>query len=166
VVTGQETLASTSVQERRKVKEKNSIQVEHNIEVAHRLTQTPGKCQQVHGHSMWVELEMWGEVDDNGILAGVMFGDLKTRFRHHLDTTYDHHWLLNYEDPLVLECERAGIDLPGLEKCKGDPTTENIAKWIGGWGLHFIGQLAVTIPRLRVVVHETKVNVATWEWEK
>lgn len=148
------------------MKEQSTIKVEHNIEVAHRLTKTPGKCVQIHGHSMWVEFELWGQVDNNGILNGIMYGDLKSRFRHHLDTLYDHHCLLYFEDPFVLECERNDIEVPGLEKCTEDPTTENIAKWIGAWGIEaLVNEMKDPIPRLKVTVHETRVNVATWEWE-
>lgn len=147
--------------------QKHSIRVEHNIEVAHRLTKVPGKCENIHGHSMWVEFEMWGWLTDAGILAGVTYGDLKSSFRHHLDSEFDHHCLLNHEDPLVKDCEDAGIKIPGATLCREDPTTENIAKWIGGWGqLFIVGSLKGPITRLKVTVHETRVNVATWEWEE
>ena len=156
------------------MKETSSIEVRHNIEVAHRLTKTPGKCQNIHGHSMWVEFEIWGELDDAGLLAGIDYGSLKKHFRHHLDTEYDHHLLLNRDDPFARGMTDEPPDtrgdaiytfLPGLQPCTEDPTTENIAKWIGAWGVEtVVGGSAFEIPRLRVTVHETKVNIATWEW--
>lgn len=143
-------------------KEIASLQICHNIEVAHRLTKTPGKCLQVHGHSMWVEMEMWGDIDDNGLVGGLEFGALKLKFRHMLDTDFDHRCLLNHQDPLVLKCEQAGIELPGLSKCIEDPTTENLARWIGQWGVEY---LASGLHRVKCTVHETRVNIASWEWE-
>jgi 6-pyruvoyl-tetrahydropterin synthase len=130
----------------------SSIAVRHNIEVAHRLSLLPGKCEAILGHSMWVRLELWGPVDRNGILAGLDFGALKKDFRGHLDRDYDHRLLLNANDPL------AELDLPGLRECEGDPTTENIARWVGEWARNTYP----TLDGYAVTVDETHVNAASW----
>jgi 6-pyruvoyltetrahydropterin/6-carboxytetrahydropterin synthase len=132
-----------------------TLKIRHNIEVAHRLSLLPGKCQQIHGHSMWVVAELTGEVNNKGILLGIDFGEAKATFRQHLDFTYDHHLLLNRADPV------AESVLPGLCLCEADPTTENIAKWIGGWCSTEFDQNGLY--RVRVEVWETQVNSATWE---
>lgn len=134
-----------------------SIYVRHNIEIAHRLYEMPGKCEQIHGHSMWVQLTIHGHLDAKGTLDGLDFGSIKKKFRDHLDSTYDHKLLLNgkdvwagalcartvlransssaepistlYDDPAMFET------LPGLVRTAGDPTTENIAKWIAEWAV-------------------------------
>lgn len=132
-----------------------TLKVRHNIEVAHRLSLLKGKCEQIHGHSMWVTAEFEGRVNDKGILLGMDFGSVKAMFRQHLDTTYDHHLLLHEKDPV------SGTALPGLMTVPGDPTTENISRWIGEWcqdaykrqGLH----------RVKIEVWETSTNSATWE---
>jgi 6-pyruvoyl-tetrahydropterin synthase len=157
------------------MKQIQSVQLRHNIEVAHRLTKTPGKCTQIHGHSMWVEMEMWGEVDENGLVEGLEFGAVKRLFRAHLDGEYDHRTLLNKNDPfanpIYLPLHGADgialptgnyqeVELPGLAVCVDDPTTENIAKWIGGWGTTIFDRVS----KLRVVVHETAVNMASYEY--
>lgn len=131
-----------------------SLVVRHNIEVAHRLSLLPGKCENIHGHSMWVTLEMRGhKIDQNGLLGGLDFGAIKKAFRAHLDTAYDHRLLLNEIDLL------AGMELPGARLCPGDPTTENIAKWVAQWARqNFQGT-----PGFRVRVDETHVNAAVWE---
>lgn len=131
-----------------------TLKVRHNIEVAHRLSLLPGKCENIHGHSMWVVAEFEGPVNENGVLMGMEFGDIKQTFRHHLDSIYDHHLLLNMEDPWA-------HDLPGLQVCDGDPTTENIAKWIGLWSLEEYD--APGLLRVKIEVWETAVNSATWE---
>lgn len=152
-----------------------TLRVEHNIEVAHRLSKTPGKCQQIHGHSMWVELEMLGQgLDVTGKMVGMEYGDLKRVFRHHLDTQLDHHLLLSKDDPwadslvktdaLARGDSVVGDHLPGLALCTDDPTTENIAKWIGEWAYMEFGE-GLGIQRIQIVVHETRVNAATWTVE-
>jgi 6-pyruvoyltetrahydropterin/6-carboxytetrahydropterin synthase len=153
-----------------------SIAVKHNIEVAHRLFELPGKCEQIHGHSMWVTMELHGDVNSKGILAGIEYGDLKKMFRQHLDETYDHRLLLNASDPFarpifMVDEHVEGtfspdavpqVFLPGLQATVGDPTTENIAEWIAtvmreeivlaGWHENLIA--------LDVTVWETSVNMA------
>lgn len=155
--------------------------VRHNIEVAHRLFELEGdKCQQIHGHSCWVEMKLHGHVNSKGILEGLSFGEIKKAFRTHLDTNFDHHLLLNEKDPWAgrlfrevpqewVEADTGlgprtayGVDtntngyLPGLQTVPGDPSTENIARWIANW--------AVDTFHLPVDVHvqETHVNGAGW----
>lgn len=121
----------------------HSIAVKHNIEVAHRLYQTIGKCENIHGHSMWVTMHIYGTLNDKGMLAGIEYGDLKHMFRQYLDERYDHHLLLNAADPFAHPIFTIDRDeegrftptsdqsfLPGLTTLLKDPTTENIAEEI------------------------------------
>lgn len=137
----------------------NILAVKHNIEVAHRLSLLPGKCENIHGHSMWVTLELKGKLDSSGIMEGIEFGALKKDFRDHLDDVYDHHLLLNENDPwaVPIYTNQKAERLPGLHECVGDPTTENIARWIGEFmTIKYYHTSAVT-------VWETAVNMARWE---
>jgi 6-pyruvoyl-tetrahydropterin synthase len=124
--------------------------------VAHRLYLTEGKCENIHGHSMKVKLEIFGTVDDKGILNGLNFTDVKKEFRGFLDGMFDHHLLLNNKDPWA---QKAIINdiynyLPGLQTFPGDPTTENIAEYIKDWADgEFKGHCEVE-------VWETDVNMA------
>lgn len=138
-----------------------SIKVRHNCEMAHRLFETPGKCENIHGHSWWVELEIGGDVDEHGLLGGIDFGIAKMALRSYLDDNFDHRVLLNEHDQFAgdLTIGQVDLQLPGLKTMEGDPTTENFAKMIGQhmralFGLKF---------QYRVTVWETKVNAATWE---
>lgn len=141
-----------------------TIKVRHNVEMAHRLFETPGKCENIHGHSWWVELEIceWSEgVDEHGLFAGLDFGVVKQSLRAFLDANYDHRVLLNSEDHwshvLYVNSPR-GSRLPGLQTMNGDPTTENFAKLVGEWAQRTFG----VEHRYVVTVWETSVNAATW----
>jgi len=92
----------------------------------------------------------------------IEFGSAKRRFRDYIDSTYDHRLVLNQEDPfagpiymakefiveytekeLVEQAKhqlKAKFDatsdqvfLPGLSLVPGEPTVENLAKWIAQW---------------------------------
>ena len=138
------------------------LRVVHNIEAAHRLSLLPGKCEAIHGHSMLVTLTLYGPVNvRTGILADLDFSLIKKAFRSHLDAWYDHRLLLFERDPFVQSCAKKEIDIPGLRACTGDPTTENIARWIGMWAQsEWTGSAIETI---HVEVAETRVNKAFWE---
>lgn len=121
------------------------LYVREYIQVAHRLTVLKGKCQQIHGHSMLVTVTLQGLVQDGISLDPndpdpsnpLDFSEIKASFRHYLNERYDHHLLLNSKDPwavsLTGEANPANQRyryLPGLIATDGDPTVENIARWI------------------------------------
>jgi 6-pyruvoyl-tetrahydropterin synthase len=67
------------------------------------------------------------------------FGAMKKMFREYIDGKYDHHLILNEDDPWARTVKtQPGDDdswqqLPGLVTVPGDPTVENLAKWIAEW---------------------------------
>jgi len=127
------------------------IAVKHNVEMAHRLSQTPGKCQQIHGHSWQVILKLRGPVDETGKV--LEFGEVKKTFRGYLDATFDHRLLLWLHDPLI---KNTGFPerYPGIQTFETDPTTENFAAHIHEWANIF------DLPH-EVEVWETAVNMAS-----
>jgi 6-pyruvoyltetrahydropterin/6-carboxytetrahydropterin synthase len=143
-----------------------SIAILHNAEAAHRLFTTPGKCERIHGHSFQILVQMFGPVDEHGMVCGLDFGAVKKVFRNHIDTDYDHHLLLNEFDPFAGEMQVVGDgflqNLPGVQPMPGDPTTENIAKWIGQFMVEQYKDYGIT--SLTCSVQETKVNGASWDW--
>lgn len=147
----------------------SSIFIRHNMEIAHRLSQLPGKCQKIHGHSMKVELRIDGELDEQGILMGLDYGILKKVFRNYIDSEYDHRLLLNKDDEWAQQLwtmasgstDEAKL-LPGLRTCAADPTTENLAKWICEWVVSEFGGYA---PHgVHVTISETGTNGAMAKW--
>lgn len=159
------------------------LKINHNMEMAHRLSKDTTKCKQIHGHGMQVELVFLNLEQDpeTGMCktrfgATMEFGAMKRKFRDHIDNTYDHHLVLNEDDdfaqPFILyekipfsqgevymEQELQGLEqtLPGLTTTPGEPTVENLAKWIGEW--------AATTFQCDVLcsIEETKTNGASVE---
>ena len=118
------------------------MMVRHNAEIAHRLSQSPGKCQQIHGHGLQIELVLLELAQDleTGMAKDregniLDFSAIKKSFRAHIDEDYDHHLLLNEADPWSLAHHDGAPQekLPGLKTFPGDPTVENLCKWIALW---------------------------------
>lgn len=125
------------------------LKISHNMEMAHRLSLAPesSKCYKIHGHGMQVELTLLAEEGEDGMAVNsahqpMEFGYMKKMFRDYIDSTYDHHLVLNEKDPWAApfqvydteeDPERNNKTLPGLVTVPGDPTTENLCKWIAEW---------------------------------
>lgn len=148
------------------------IYVSHNAEIAHRLMNLPGKCEHIHGHSLQIEMHIAGHIDEKGLLAGLDFGSVKKVFRTLIDEQLDHQLHLNYKDPWSRELindhqydpmkEVPAISwstLPGLRTWPGDPTTENIAKWICE---AMCDKFGAKFP-IRIFVQETNTNGAEYQ---
>lgn len=138
------------------------LTVSHNIEIAHRLYTLPGKCQNIHGHSMWVTLKIYAEhSDENGYALSsdgtlLEFGNLKKEFRRYLDAIWDHHLHLNQSDPwagLVTLDGDLMEPLPGLQTWPLDPSTENIGRWIKNQCMLFVPNTEIAI-----IISETRTN--------
>jgi len=82
------------------VRQLAALTIEHNFETAHRLPFLPGKCQNIHGHSWKVKLYFEGVLDENGIVEGIEFGQLKKVCREWIDKYLDHGAMLGWDDPL------------------------------------------------------------------
>lgn len=124
------------------------LKIKHNMEIAHRLSKDTTKCKQIHGHGMQIELafENLEQDSETGMCKTrfgqtMEFGSMKRKFRDHIDNMYDHHLVLNETDDFAQEFYFHGEDwengrgatLPGLTTAPGEPTVENLAKWIGEW---------------------------------
>jgi 6-pyruvoyltetrahydropterin/6-carboxytetrahydropterin synthase len=141
-----------------------SVTIRHNFETAHRLPHIGGKCQNLHGHSWWVDVTVSGDASPRGIV--VEFGDLKKHLRQWIDGHLDHGAMLGRDDELVAALKAAeskvfvfGVSEPsfGLDW----PTVENVAELlarVADEGLRAGGWPGVRVSR--VTVRETHVNAA------
>ena len=69
------------------------------------------KCRVEHGHSYWIEVFIEGDVDENGLCAGVDTAEIEMIWKG-IHPMLDHAGSMN--------------KLPGLE----NPTTEIFARWL------------------------------------
>jgi 6-pyruvoyl-tetrahydropterin synthase len=160
-----------------------SIIVTHNVEMGHRLSQQPdSKCYHLHGHSWWIELELFAPLDDKGMVGGLNFGDVKKTWREYLDIHFDHHMCLNEDDPLVQmlygepHSDVSTFKLWGITTIPYDPTVENMASL---WGITTLpydptvenmaslwGRQAEEffrgVSKVSIKVKEAATNAATW----
>jgi 6-pyruvoyltetrahydropterin/6-carboxytetrahydropterin synthase len=141
------------------------LSVRHNFEAAHRLTSTASrKCQAIHGHSWWAELYLSGDVLDADEML-CPYGDIKKAWRGWIDSRLDHALLLNQEDPLI-DLLKSADSAQKIFECRGDPTTENVAKLLFSVAINIIHQVCMdrqVIPRVRrVVLQETHTNFASY----
>lgn len=148
-----------------------SVVVKHNFETAHRLPFLDGKCVNLHGHSWWAEVTLFGDVDRDGIL--VDFATIKRGLRDWIDAALDHGTMLGYDDPLIVPLTRAGCKVfvfdPTVGPCARRvspnlrplhwPTVENVAELIRRITLGLIANLDGLSVHVRV--EETHVNAAT-----
>jgi len=69
-----------------------------DFEAAHELPWHEGKCKNLHGHSYKFEIDIEGEISDNGIL--VDFYHVSSIVKENIVEKYDHKFLNNFfENP-------------------------------------------------------------------
>jgi 6-pyruvoyltetrahydropterin/6-carboxytetrahydropterin synthase len=92
----------------------------------HRLHGHPGKCAGLHGHNGTVKIELQNDqLNPQGMVAD--FFDIKNTIGTWIETTLDHHLILQESDPLVDVLRKHGEIVLTLPV---EPTAENLAKWI------------------------------------
>ena len=145
------------------------IEVNHNVEMGHRLSRQPdSRCFHLHGHSWRVFLRIAGPMDP---ISGMVmdFGPIKSAWRGWLDDNYDHHLLLNPEDPLIVHLLNHGggfgektIEEWGITLTDGcDPTVENFAKMNYHWAKDHFQQYG-QMYKFHVKVFEAASNAAEY----
>lgn len=143
-----------------------TITVRHNFETGHRLPQLGGKCENLHGHSWWVEVTV--EAPDTPATV-VEFGQFKKGLRDWIDTHLDHGVMLGHRDPLADILPHHGKTFlfaggDGLTAGIYWPTVENVAVLLS----RVAGQVLADTDHAPgatvtgVKVSETHVNAAGW----
>jgi len=103
---------------------KDSVTKIFSFDAAHRLYNYEGKCHNLHGHTWKVEVTLSGPLNENGMV--VDFNDMDKKIGKMIDEKFDHATILNINDPLLSKI-RLDTNYFGLS---GDPTSENLAKFI------------------------------------
>jgi 6-pyruvoyltetrahydropterin/6-carboxytetrahydropterin synthase len=113
------------------------VRVEDSFDASHIIPGHPGKCRNLHGHSYNVEVFTIGnQLDDNAILLGADFIDLKQALRIIVDK-YDHKHLNdvmgdnttseNIAKTIFEELKNSGVN--GLEKVRVWESPKNYAEY-------------------------------------
>lgn len=139
------------------------IKWERSFDASHRIYKDyEGKCNNIHGHTYKVIIEIEGNVDQRGMV--VDFNILK-RLVHDF---YDHKIILHKDDPLI-ECLKKNKQ--NMVILSHNPTAENIARQIA---CNILGHIDAEY--VNVTVLETPTQGATFtlykgqnikiEWEE
>lgn len=138
----------------------HTVSVRHNFETAHRLPHLSGKCENLHGHSWWVEVTVTAAQLAAGTV--VEFGAYKRELRRWIDQNLDHGTMLGPGDPLLPLLRAEGCKVYAVQDW---PTVENVAGLLADVARLILDDL-VRAPGAyvsRVHLAETHVNAATWE---
>lgn len=104
-----------------------TLKYEFKFDAAHRLLHYNGPCNNLHGHTWKVELELIGEVNpESGML--IDFQQIKKLIKENIMVKLDHGAILNFEDKVIWQNLQA-IKLK-VYTLSGEPTCENLAKVI------------------------------------
>ena len=80
---------------------------EFTFDAAHRLESYHGKCEELHGHTYRLSISVIGELDNEGMV--IDFLELKALVKEYVLSRLDHKY---------------------LNEVIGQPTAENIARWV------------------------------------
>ena len=92
----------------------------------HRLMHHPGKCRNLHGHSVKAAITVSAaKLDEQGMVCD--FSDIQKAATGFIDSTLDHTFLLHRDDPLCPVLDREGERYLKLDE---HPTAEALARII------------------------------------
>lgn len=119
----------------------------------HRLMNHPGKCRNLHGHSVKASVSVTREtLDDQGMVCD--FADIKEAVENYVNHELDHNLLLHKNDPLIPALVENNERFSVLEE---HPTAEVLCKMI------FLHLKACDIPVSKVVLWETASAYACYQ---
>jgi 6-pyruvoyltetrahydropterin/6-carboxytetrahydropterin synthase len=103
------------------------LKVNTSFDAGHRLLGYGGKCASPHGHTYGVELRLAGtSVDDIGMVMD--FSDMKRALRNWVSENWDHAFLVNSDDVVLLEALGTITEGRIFIFDHENPTAENLAK--------------------------------------
>lgn len=92
----------------------------------HRLMNHPGKCRNLHGHSVKAAITLTSEqLNDQGMVCD--FSDLRAAVERYVDEHLDHNFLLHRDDPIIPALVHNNERFMALDE---HPTAEVLSKMI------------------------------------
>lgn len=109
------------------------IAKEFSFDMAHMLDGHDGKCQNLHGHTYTLQVEIGGELHTSGAKSGMVmdYSDLKAIVKTHILDKMDHAFI--YDSTSERECQVANLLNSLNSKTFSIPTrttAEQMAKYI------------------------------------
>ncbi len=98
------------------------------FDAAHRIIGHDGGCQMVHGHRYAVEFT-FASADLNPMGMVIDFKEIKNRFKHWIDTNWDHNIILHKDDKSLGDMIQ-GYTGQKVFYLDYNPTSENIAYYL------------------------------------
>lgn len=145
------------------------IRRKFKFEAAHRLYQYDGPCSNIHGHSYKGELCIKVvNLNQNGMV--IDFTELKQFDNDFIQKKFDHAFILNDDDELAtLIQNNCDIKLLVLPSADTKTTAERFCQIIGDALEDYIEpklERHQVLHRVRVDLHETENNIASYEIRK
>ena len=126
------------------------------FEAAHAISNHPGKCRNVHGHSYALHVTV--SSDDLNEQEMIMdFHDLKVTVKEHVVGRFDHALILSRKGELAEEFGTHKGKLMWLDR---EPTAEYILSIIREW---ISPRLPATVTLERLQLWETSTSYAQWD---
>lgn len=120
---------------------------------AHRLNGYPGKCGNIHGHTVKVSVRCGiATLPENGM--AIDFREMKEKIGGWIDENLDHRLILDEKDPATAMLKKSGEDVRTISV---PPSAENLAKII------FDAVKKMGFPVNKVKFWESPSSVATYK---
>ena len=92
----------------------------------HRLMNHPGKCRNLHGHSVKASITITADqLNDQSMVCD--FSDIQTCVNNYIDQHLDHNFLLHKDDPVIPLLDQNNERYLAIDE---HPTAEVLAKMI------------------------------------
>ena len=92
----------------------------------HRLMNHPGKCRNLHGHSVKASVSITNtQLNEEGMVCD--FSDIKEAVETYVDQHLDHNFLLHKDDPIITALKENNERFMQLDE---HPTAEVLSKMI------------------------------------
>ena len=127
--------------------------------IGHRLINYTGLCKNVHGHGIYITLELQSKQDPQTGLT-VDFHEVNT-FLSELDSFWDHGFLVNHEDKEMLDFLIYTISKHFVTN--GNPTMENLCREVMNLAVRMQVSFLRSIKAVEIAEKGGNDNIARYE---
>lgn len=132
-----------------------SITKKIEFEAAHRLSNYPGPCREIHGHTYKLEVTVTGPIDSNTDMV-MDFKELKKILQKAVLDPFDHALILKESEENREIFSGYSGKITWMET---EPTAERMIQWIFS---QIKKELPTSIGLVDLTLHETSGSFASW----